>query len=208
MTRTFKRHGDAVRATFREVEVELLRTARDQLLATLQAGDADDAVVRRLFPAPVLGDEQVAEEVRDLLADELQARRITELEELLAILDRGEYWRGRVRVDLVDDEPLLVLGVLNDLRLAIGARIDVEAIDRDAVSEDDPAAYPLAVMDHLGWWQEQLLAIIDPASVRHAVEGWFDPFDDPDDDLPGDLPDDLPDDLPGDDPDDPTGGRA
>ena len=218
MTRTFKRHGDAIRATFRDVEVELLRTARDQLLATLEGSDPEDAVVRRLFPAPVLGDEQVAEEVRDLLADELHARRVAQLEELLAILDRGEHWRGGVRVDLVEDEPLLVLGVLNDVRLAIGARIDVEAIDRDAVREDDPDAYPLAVMDHLGWWQEQLLAIVDPPSVRHAVEGWFDASDDPSDDLADDPRhetfDDLPgghrfdDDQPGQDPDDPTGGRA
>ena len=64
-------------------------------------------------------------------------------------------------VDLAEDEPLQVLGVLNDIRLAIGARIDIEAIDRDQVSEDDPVAYPIAVMDHLGWWQEQLLAILD-----------------------------------------------
>ena len=186
MTRTFRRHGEAIRATFRDVEVELLRTVRDQLLATLQTGDSDDAVVQRLFPAPVLGDQAVAEEVRELLTEDLRQRRLSQLEQLLALLERGERWRGGLRVDLVDDEPLLVLGVLNDVRLAIGARIDVEAIDREAVSQDDPEAYPLAVMDHLGWWQEQLLAIVDPPSVRHAVEGWLDDgaVDDPPDDPP------------------------
>ncbi|MFP4634883.1 MAG: DUF2017 family protein [Nitriliruptoraceae bacterium] len=191
MTRTFRRHGEAIRATFRDVEVELLRSARDQLRAALDSGDPDDPVLRRLFPAPVLGDESVAAEVRDLLADQLHAQRVAQLDELLAILDRGQRSRGVLRVDLVDDEPLLVLGVLNDLRLAIGASIDVEALDRATIDEDHPHAYPLAVMDYLGMWQEQLLAIIDPESVRHATEGWDDVLDElGDDELAEDDPDD------------------
>ncbi len=174
MTRTFRRHGDAIRATFRDAEVELVRSVQQELRVTLGAMEQHDAVVQRLFPPPVLGDEEIAEEVRDLLTEELLRRRLEQLDELVTILDRGESWRGGIRVDLVDDEPLVVLGVLNDLRLGIGARIDVMAIDREQVDRDHPYAYPLAVMDHFGWWQEQLLAIIDPPSVRHAAEGWFD----------------------------------
>ncbi len=177
MTRTFRRHGDAIRVTLRDAEVELLRSVQQELRATLESMEQEDPVIQRLFPAPVLGDEETAEEVRDLVTEDLLHRRLEQLDELLTMLDRGEAWRGGIRVDLVEDEPLLVLGVLNDLRLGIGARIDVMAIDRDQVDRDHPYAYPLAVMDHFGWWQEQLLAIIDPPSVRHASEGWFD--DDP-----------------------------
>ena len=174
MTQTFRRHGDAIRATFRDAEVELLRSVQQELRETLESLEQDDSVVQRLFPPPVLGDESIAAEVRDLLTEDLLQRRFEQLDELLTILERGESWRGGVRVDLVDDEPLVVLGVLNDLRLAIGARIDVMAIDREQVDRDHPYAYALAVMDHFGWWQEQLLAIIDPPSVRHTTEGWFD----------------------------------
>lgn len=119
------------------------------------------AVHARLFPPAVLGDEQVAAEVRDLLEEELLRDRLAALEELLAVLERGQRSRSKLTVELTDDEPRLVLMVLNDLRLAIGARIDVEALDRETIDEHHPAAYPLAVMDHLGWWQEQLLMVLD-----------------------------------------------
>lgn len=165
MTRTFRRAGDGIRATFRSVEVDVLRSLHGQLVDTLRRGDPDDPVIRRLFPPPVLGDPDAAQQVRDRFGADLLASRLTSLDTIIALLDRGTPHRGGLRVDLVDDEPLLVLGVLNDVRLAIGARIDVEALDRDAVGDDDPVAYLLAVMDHLGLWQEQLLAVLDPAET-------------------------------------------
>lgn len=165
MSRTFRRHGDAIRADFQRVEVNLLRSLRDQLATTLEEADPDDPVMRRLFPPAVLGDADVEEEVRRLVVDDLLATRLAGLEALVTLLARGTPNRGGgSRVDLVDDEPLLVLGVLNDVRLAIGARLDVEALDRDRLDPEDPVAYRLAIMDHLGWWQEQLLALIDPTA--------------------------------------------
>lgn len=181
MSRTFRRHGDAIRATFARGELELLRSLRDELHAALSAPDPDDPMIKRLFPPAVLGDPEAEREVRALLGDELLASRLAGLEALVELLDRGTSHRGAVRLDLVEDEPLLVLGVLNDVRLAIGARIDIEALDRESVREDDPVAYRLALMDHLGWWQEQLVAILDPAATRYEPlpENGFedDPFD-------------------------------
>jgi hypothetical protein len=170
MPRHFRRHGDGVRATLQPFEVALLRSTRDQLRGLLLGGDADEPVLRRLFPTAVLGDADADAEVRTWLHADLFAARLAGLDALVEVLDRAEPVRGGVRVYLVEDEPLLVLGVLNDLRLAIGATIDVDALDRDAVREDDPVAYPLAVMDHLGWLQEQLLAVLDPSSVQHAQQ--------------------------------------
>jgi anti-sigma factor RsiW len=160
VTMTFTRRGEAIRWTLHRQEVGLLR----QLVADLGAaihGSADEAVHARLFPPAVLGDAAADAEVRDLIAEALLADRAAALEEVVALLDRGRSFRGRHVTDLLDDEPLRVLTVLNDVRLAIGARIDVEAIDRERVGEDDEVAFPLAVMDHLGWWQEQLLALLD-----------------------------------------------
>jgi hypothetical protein len=167
MPRTFRRHGDGIRAHFDRVEVDLLRGLRTQLRTILEQGDSDDPVFRRLFPPAVLGDAQVDGEVRALFHDELLERRLRGLDDLVTVLERGSEHRGGLRVELTDDEPLLVLGVLNDLRLAIGASVDIEALDRDTVT-DEALAYRLAVMDHLAWLQEQLLAIIDPVSVTHT----------------------------------------
>ena len=59
-----------------------------------------------------------------------------------------------------------MLGVLNDLRLAIGAQVGIESLERDRLDPDDPVTYRVAVMDHLGWLQEQLLHVLDPSSTR------------------------------------------
>lgn len=169
MSRTFRRVGDVVRATFHPAEVELIRRLHEELLTSLQVRDPDDPVIRRLFPPAVLGDAEVEDQVRALLDDALLADRLSALGMLVELLDRGTTHRGRLRTDLVEDEPLVVLRVLNDVRLAIGARLDVEALDRDAVTAEDPEAYPLAIMDHLAWWQEQIVSIIDPPSTSHPT---------------------------------------
>ena len=197
MSRTFRRHGRAIRATFGKGELELLRSLRDQLRDTLTAPDPDDPVIKRLFPPAVLGDPEAEREMRALLVDDLLASRLAGLEALVELLDRATPHRNSVRIDLVEDEPLLVLGVLNDVRLAIGARIDIEALDRDAIADDDPVQYRLALMDHLGWWQEQLLAVMSssPGTLDHPPAAGApptagaDPFDD---DPFGDGPDDIP----------------
>ncbi|MFP4149396.1 MAG: DUF2017 family protein [Nitriliruptoraceae bacterium] len=167
MSRTFARREDAIRWTLHPREVVLLRQLVEDLRRALRpdpaepAPAASDPVRTRLFPPAVLGDHEADAEVRDLIAEALLEDRLVALEEVVGLLDRGQLKRGRQVTDLREDEPLRVLTVLNDVRLAIGARIDVEALDRDRVTEDDEVAVPLAVMDHLGWWQEQLLAILD-----------------------------------------------
>jgi len=141
----------------------LLRQLRAQLREALASPDADDPIIKRLFPPAILGDPEAEREMRALLIDDLLTSRLAGLDALVELLDRGTPHRGSVRIDLVDDEPLLVLGVLNDVRLAIGARIDIEALDRASLAIDDPVQYRLALMDHLGWWQEQLLSIMSPS---------------------------------------------
>jgi hypothetical protein len=180
VSRTFRRHGQAIRATFGKGELELLRSLRDQLRDALAAPDPDDPVIKRLFPPAVLGDPEAEREMRALMIDDLLASRLAGLDALVELLERATPHRASVRIDLVDDEPLLVLGVLNDVRLAIGARIDIEALDRDAVAADDPVQYRLALMDHLGWWQEQLLAVMSPTAGGHGhpAVGGDDPSDD------------------------------
>lgn len=165
MTRSFRRVGDRIRMELEGFEVELLRQLRAALERQLADPDSSDPVVERLFPAAAVGDDLVDAEVRALIHDDLLAGRLEGLEALDAILDRGATHRGRLRVDLEEDEPGLVLGVLNDLRLALGARVGIDRLDREDVDEDHPAAWSIAVMDHFAWLQEQLIAVVDPPAV-------------------------------------------
>lgn len=160
-----RREGDAVRVELEDFEVELLRQLPEGLRALLSDAEPDDPAIARLFPATVWADDDADAELRRLIYDDLLAARLDALDDIGAILDRGTERRGRLRVDLVEDEPALFLGVLNDIRLTLGARVGIEHLDRDRIDESHPAVPTLAVMDHLAWLQEQLLRVIDPASV-------------------------------------------
>lgn len=162
MSRVFDQRQGVIRARFAPEEIELLRSLQQGIRSALEEGTEDDPVIARLFPRAVSDDDEADAELRRLLRDDLLASRQVGLDALIEVLDRCEPRRGRLVVELEDDEPLLVLGVLNDLRLAIGARIGVDDLDRQDITSEDPVAYRLAVMDLLGWWQEQLLALLDP----------------------------------------------
>lgn len=154
----------------RDEEVALLRRLRDELQAVLVHGPDDDPVSTRFFPATVSGDDEADAELRRLIHDDLLQSRLVALDEMLAYLDRAQRHRRRQVVDLVDDEPVLVLGVLNDMRLALGARVGLDRVELRDLHVDDDVAGSLAVMDYLAMWQEQLLAVLDPASTSHYDE--------------------------------------
>lgn len=166
MSRSFRRQGDRIRWDLESYEITLLTDLRASLRRLLEHGDPHDPVIARLFPRVVADDDAADAELRMLMGMELLTARIEGLEALLEVLTRARPHRGgRLRVELEDDEPPLVLGVLNDLRLALGAQVGIEQLERRSVDEDDPVAWSLAVMDHLAWLQEQLIAIIDPTAV-------------------------------------------
>lgn len=167
MTDTFAAHGDGIRMVLTTGEADLLRDLVDQIRYLLDHPEPDDPVRQRLFPATVTGDDEQDAELRGLVYDDLLAGRLAGLEEIVAYLDRGRRTRSGLQVDLRPEEAALVLGVLNDLRLALGARIRIEDIDRDTLSDTDTAFATVILIDHLGWWQEQLLRILDPSSVAH-----------------------------------------
>lgn len=167
MSETFEAHGDGIRMTLTTAEADLLRDLVEQIRYLLDHPEPDDPVRQRLFPATVTGDDEQDAELRGLVYDDLLAGRLAGLEEIVGYLDRGRRVRGGLHVDLRPEEAALVLGVLNDLRLALGARVRIEDIDRSELSDAHPAFATVVLIDHLGWWQEQLLRILDPASVAH-----------------------------------------
>lgn len=121
-------------------------------------GPTDDPVVERLFPPAIEGDDDADAELRALLAGDLLLSRHEACAAVQLALQRAEpARRGAHRVVLVDDEPALVLQVLNDVRLALGARVGMDVVaDRD-LAQDEATLAALASMDLLAWFQEQLI---------------------------------------------------
>ena len=145
------------RARDGEIELTLSRDER-ALLAGLAAelraqldGDTRDPSLRRLFP-PAYDDEAEETAYRELAYDSLLDGRRAALELLAETVDRDR---------LSAEEADAWLRALNDLRLVLGTRLDVQEDTFAAdLRPDDPNAPALAVYGYLSWIQEQLVAAL------------------------------------------------
>jgi Domain of unknown function (DUF2017) len=155
----FKRVGrDRVRVRLAQDEVAVLRGLPDQLRAVLGA-DEEEPVNRRLFPPAYLdvADIERDTEYQRLMHDDLVKEKLANLDLVTASLERGSPTVRRWTVELTDEEASAWLGVLNDLRLALGVRLDItEDYDGD-VDDTDPRAPAFRLLSYLGWLEEQLL---------------------------------------------------
>jgi hypothetical protein len=142
-----RRHG-GVRLTLSAAERDLLAGLARELDARL-AGDADAGAddLRRLFPPAYAERPEDEAEYRRLVHDELLDGRRKALGVFTASLD-GE--------TLTEEELVAWLSTLNDLRLVLGTRLDVqEETLLHGVDPHDPRARELAVYGYLSWLQEQ-----------------------------------------------------
>jgi hypothetical protein len=155
----FKRVGrDRLRVRLSQDEVAVLRGLPDQL-RTVLGEDEDEPVNRRLFPPAYLdvADIERDAEYRRLMHDDLVSEKLANLDLVTASLERGSPSVRRWTVELTDEEAAAWLGVLNDLRLALGVRLDItEDYDGD-VDDSDPRAPAFRLLSYLGWLEEQLL---------------------------------------------------
>jgi len=141
------------------IELTLSRDERT-LLASLATelreqldGDTGDPTLRRLFP-PAYDDEAEERGYRELAGDSLLDGRREALELLAETVDRDR---------LSAEEADAWLRALNDLRLVLGTRLDVQEDTFAAdLRPDDPNAAALAVYAYLSWIQEQLVAALAP----------------------------------------------
>ena len=132
-----------MQATIDPAEVELLRALPGELRGLYEADDPGDPVHERLFPRAYLDptQEEAEAEWQQLVHPELLRERLEALELIGSSLERGEPHRGRVRVELSEDETQAWMGVLNDARLALGTRLGVtEDMDYTVLDPDDPQA--------------------------------------------------------------------
>ena len=134
------------------VAVRLSREERSLLmelaseLRSLLDGTTSDPSLRRLFP-PGYEDERDEQAYRDLTGGELLDGRREALELLAASAQKDR---------LSAEEADAWLRALNDLRLVLGTRLDVE----EGALLDDPRTPELAIYGYLSWLQEQLVAAL------------------------------------------------
>jgi hypothetical protein len=141
------------------IELTLSRDERT-LLASLATelreqldGDTGDPTLRRLFP-PAYDGEAEERAYRELAGDSLLHGRREALELLAETVDRDR---------LSAEEADAWLRALNDLRLVLGTRLDVQEDTFAAdLRPDDPNAAALAVYAYLSWIQEQLVTALAP----------------------------------------------
>ena len=151
--RLVRRHRDgSFEVRLPDAERQVLADVLPQLRAAL-AGDASaDPAFRRLFPVAYADDAQHEAEYRELVGDELVAKRLANVDTVLSTL-RADH--------IAEDELFAWMGAINDLRLVLGTRLDVsEETDLD-VGSGHPEAAAYALYAYLGWLLELL---VDAAS--------------------------------------------
>jgi hypothetical protein len=119
--RPFRARGSQVVARLDAAECGVLGLLLDQLEQLLEAEDMrEDPVAVRLLPEGHRSDAQIAADYRDLTESALRSGKTDDLATVRATLPDGG---GELRLDL--DQAAAWLRTSNDLRLALGTRLDV-----------------------------------------------------------------------------------
>lgn len=154
--RRLERRGREVRLRLPAGERDVLAQLAAELAARLE-GEVGGDDLRRLFPPAYADDEREEAEYRRLMRGELLDGRRARLRAFVASLGG----------DRLDEEQLEAwLGVLNDLRLVLGTRLDVEEDTMLDLDPRDPRAPALGVYAYLSWLQEQA---VEAAAARPGL---------------------------------------
>lgn len=159
MSARFQRQGDGVRVSLETAEVELLRSVPAELQTVLGGSSTDDPVYNRLFPSAYLDptEENAEQEWQELVHPELLRERLAALELVATSLDRAVTKRGRAELELAPDEVQAWMGVLNDVRLALGTRLGVTEAEAEEIDPSTPDAAAHALYGWLTWLQNDLV---------------------------------------------------
>jgi hypothetical protein len=119
-----------------------------QLLSTLPAAlrevvTGDDPAAERLFPPAHPDDPLREDEYRQLTRESLVGKRLSAIEVVERTIDASH----------LDEEELSAwLGALNDLRLVLGARLEITEEDAEReLDPDDPRAVAMSLYHYLTW---------------------------------------------------------
>ena len=134
-------------------EGQLLKGIVREYLELLDADRRpDDPVIARLFPSASFDDPTLEADFRDLSADDLDQHKRRTANRVLDYLETGDLH------PLTDEEQEAWLVLLNDLRLAMGVRLGVDEDTFNTIpNPNDPAQWPLSVLDYLTALQGSLI---------------------------------------------------
>lgn len=186
----FVRSGDVVETRLEPIERVMIRQLLDELCDLLRSDDdvdpsdvdplarqlgledltdlsaaaifaPEDPVLNRLLPEGYRDDPMAASEFRRYTDGGLRAGKVADAEVVRAGLDRADADEDGV-VLVADDDAPCWLRAINDLRLALGVRLEITAesaaeLDPDELDDDDPRAAQAAIYDFLTWWQDSLV---------------------------------------------------
>ena len=121
--RPFRRRGDELVARLEPAEARILALLLDQLEQLLSAEVDDvtgDPVIARLLPAGHRSDPEIAADYREMTESALRSGKADDLATVRASLPSDG---GTVRLD--PEQATAWLRTSNDLRLALGTRLDI-----------------------------------------------------------------------------------
>lgn len=155
-----RRRDGGVDVRLSDVELALVRRIASELRGVLDAPERASYTVR-LFPPAYRDDPDAQAEYARLMEGDLVRQKQDAVGEMLASLDRGVEKRGVWRLRLSGEEAEAWLGVLNDVRLTLGTRLDIteESYDRE-IDPADPDASAHEAYRYLGWLEESLVGTL------------------------------------------------
>lgn len=129
----------------------MLRALPGQLRSLLLSESADPSL-RRLFPPAYPVDPEHETEYRELVGDDLLDGHVAALQVL----------ESTAGAEDLDEEQLVAwMRALNQLRLVLGTRLDVDDESSGELPDpDDPDADVRNVFIYLGWLQEQVVSAL------------------------------------------------
>jgi hypothetical protein len=139
----FRQRGGDVVARLEPAEAGILGLLLDQLEQLLAADEddvADDPVLARLLPEGHRGDPRLAADYRELTESALRSGKADDLATVRATLPTDG---GEVRLD--SDHAGAWLRTTNDLRLALGTRLEITEDTEPPDDVTDEASHQLAV---------------------------------------------------------------
>ncbi|MDZ4825458.1 MAG: DUF2017 family protein [Actinomycetota bacterium] len=145
-------------ATLHAYEVQAITVVATDVRDLLREPPAANPVSARLFPNAYSDPtEDAAErEWQEMVHPDLAGKKIAGLDEIVTLLGRGRTAGDLVRVVLDAEQEELLLGTVNDLRLALGAALGITA-DTDF---DDLEEGPGALYEWLGMFEERLVQLL------------------------------------------------
>jgi hypothetical protein len=142
-----------LQVSLEDYEADVLRNLANEMSALLRDTPHANPALTRLFP-DAYAQEDDARAYRELVGDDLKEHKLRGVAMLRSKLGIG----GDATIELDDEDLEMWLAVLTDMRLAIGARLNVT--EENMSEEIDPGAEEapaMSILHWLGWLQEATL---------------------------------------------------